>query len=408
MSAEEWEEAPLGSRLLSIETGRSPSLTDTPAAPGHWGVLKVSAINSSGFRPSENKAVDDAALINERFEVRPGDLLFSRANTPELVGAACIAAPSQERLMLSDKTLRLVVDRRLAEPEFVKLSLASPTVRKQIAVAASGSSLSMQNISQERVEALSIRWPDLKEQRHIVEFLEALGEKERSIEAAITKLRVVRRGALMSMMSSLELAELTPGFMRESLKEFVPVVEYGVSVALGREPVGTPVLRMNNLHEGRAVVDDLRYLPRSVPSGLLLRDGDVLFNRTNSIEHVGKSALWRGELPEATFASYLVRLVPNRQKLLPEYLVEWLQHPLIRQRIRAIATVAVQQVNVNPTRLRELEIDVPEDLDFQRKAVGVLSAFDDRIEAQREEQRKLAELKAGLVDDLLQGARRIG
>lgn len=156
------------------------------------------------------------------------------------------------------------------------------------------------------------------------------------------------------------------------------------------------------------MVDDLRYLPRSVPAGLLLRDGDVLFNRTNSIEHVGKPALWRGELPEATFASYLVRLVPNRQRLLPEYLVEWLQRPLIRQRIRAIATVAVQQVNVNPTRLRELEIDVPGDLVFQRKAVGALSAFDDRIEAQREEQRKLAELKAGLVDDLLQGARRIG
>lgn len=407
MSAEEWQEAPLGSRLLRIETGRSPSLTDTPAAPGHWGVLKVSAINSSGFRPSENKAVDDVALINERFEVRPGDLLFSRANTPELVGAACIATASQERLMLSDKTLRLVVDRRLAEPEFVRLSLASPAVRKQIAVAASGSSLSMQNVSQERVEALRIRWPDLKEQRRIVECLEALGEKERSIGAAITKLRVVRRGALMSMMSSLALIEPAPGFTRESLKEFVPVVEYGVSVALGRESVGTPVLRMNNLHEGHAVVDDLRYLPRSVPAGLLLRDGDVLFNRTNSIEHVGKSALWRGELPEATFASYLVRLIPNRQKLLPEYLVEWLQHPLIRQRIRAIATVAVQQVNVNPTRLRELEIDVP-DLDLQRNVVDALSAFDDRIEAQREEQRKLAELKAGLVGDLLQGARHIG
>jgi type I restriction enzyme S subunit len=201
MSVDDWEEAPLGTRLLRIETGRSPSLTDTPAAPGHWGVLKVSAINSAGFRPAENKAVDDPGLINERFQVHPGDLLFSRANTPELVGAACIATPSQERLMLSDKTLRLVVDTSLAEPEFVRLSLSSPVVRKQIAASASGSSLSMQNISQAAVEALKIRWPSLEEQRRIVEVLEALGDQERALEASLHKLQVLRVGLIDLMLS---------------------------------------------------------------------------------------------------------------------------------------------------------------------------------------------------------------
>lgn len=408
MSAEEWEKAPLGSRLLRIETGRSPSLTDTPAGPGHWGVLKVSAVNAEGFRPRENKAVDDPALIDERFEIHPGDLLFSRANTPELVGAACIATPSQERLMLSDKTLRLVVDQKLAEAKFIRIALSSPAVRKQIAISASGSSLSMQNISQTAVEALQVRWPSLKEQRRIVGVLEALGERERAIGAAIAKLRTVRRGALMSLMPSVVEPASTEGFVRSPLKEWVPMVEYGVSTALSNEPVGTPVLRMNNLSIGRIGVDDLRYLPGAAPAHLKLRHGDVLFNRTNSIDHVGKSALWRDELPDATFASYLVRLVPDSRKLLPEYLVEWLHHPMVRQRVRAIATVAVQQVNVNPTRLRELDIDVPVDLGVQRRVVDTLASFDTCIEEHRREQMKLREMRGGLVDDLLKSSHSLG
>ncbi|WP_327661952.1 MULTISPECIES: restriction endonuclease subunit S [unclassified Streptomyces] len=159
-------------------------------------MLKVSAVHASGYRPGENKAVDDPALIRPRFEVRPGDLLFSRANTPELVGSVCIATPSQERLMLSDKTLRLVVDERLAVPEFVRLSLASPAVRKQIAVSASGSSLSMQNISQASVETLRLRWPTLAEQRRIVEVLGAVAEQEARIQASQAKLELVERGLI--------------------------------------------------------------------------------------------------------------------------------------------------------------------------------------------------------------------
>ncbi|GHH13408.1 hypothetical protein GCM10018780_53070 [Streptomyces lanatus] len=95
MSRDAWEEDCLGSRLLRVETGRSPSLTDSPASPGQWGVLKVSAVHSLGYRPSENKAVDDPGLINERFEVKPGDLLFSRANTPELVAPLVSRRPAR-------------------------------------------------------------------------------------------------------------------------------------------------------------------------------------------------------------------------------------------------------------------------------------------------------------------------
>src|SRR5262249_50638672 len=129
----------------------------------------------------------------------------------------------------------------------------------------------------------------------------------------------------------------------------------------------------------------------------------VLFNRTNSIDHIGKSCMWREEIPRATFASYLVRVNPDSSRLIPEYLVEWLMHPLTRQKVRSISTVAVQQVNVNPTRLRELEIDMPVMLSDQRRIVDRLLACDAQVEVERAELVKLGKLKQGIVDDQLSG-----
>jgi type I restriction enzyme S subunit len=103
----------------------------------------------------------------------------------------------------------------------------------------------------------------------------------------------------------------------------------------------------------------------------------------------------------------LVRLNPDQSRLLPEYLVEWLMHPVIRQRVRSISTVAVQQVNVNPSRLRELEIDFPDDLAEQRRIVSTLASFDDRIGRELDELSKLRKLKRGLIGDLLSGKVRL-
>ncbi|MGW3726890.1 restriction endonuclease subunit S [Streptomyces sp. NPDC000851] len=182
------------------------------------------------------------------------------------------------------------------------------------------------------------------------------------------------------------------GWLRVPLSDVVTSVEYGISEPLVNDPAGLPVLRMNNLQDGRPEVSDLRYCPGRVPERLYLRRGDVLFNRTNSIDLVGKSALWMDELPAASFASYLVRLNPNKERILPEYLVEWLHHPVTRQRVRAIATVAVQQVNVNPTRLCQLEIDLPANLGEQRHIVEVLEAL-----GEQERAIEAAIVKAGLI-----------
>jgi type I restriction enzyme S subunit len=164
-----WSLVPLGSILLGIDAGHSPDLEDTPAGPGQWGVLKVSAVGEDGFHPEENKIAPDRSLHNAAICVHPGDLLITRANTPQLVGRSCVVEETPFRLMLCDKTLRLRVSEQQVPTRYVNMILGLAEVRRQIEIAATGTSASMKNISQQSIRQLMIPIGDPQDINHIVE-----------------------------------------------------------------------------------------------------------------------------------------------------------------------------------------------------------------------------------------------
>lgn len=157
--------------LARIEAGRSFGGAAPPAGPDEWGVLRVSAMTWGEFRPNENKSVP-AAAVNPRWEVRPGDVLVSRANTSEYVGAPVLVPAVRPRLLLSDKSLRLVPAPGV-EPGWLVEALASSPVRRQMTALASGTKHSMRNISQANLLSLHLPRPDPQGQRAVMEAAEA-------------------------------------------------------------------------------------------------------------------------------------------------------------------------------------------------------------------------------------------
>lgn len=363
-------------------------------------MLGLGCLTPDGFEPRQLKNAPGHVSGDHSSILIDGDILVSRANTRDLVGLVGRYRDVGTPCIYPDLMMRLRVKSNCL-PEFLELMLRSSSVRQRTQGFAQGTSESMVKISAGAVNSLTVPEFSLAEQRQIVEILDSIAESERASESAIAKLRAVRSGIALRGMVSITSDEVQTGWERVALREVVPSVDYGISVALNEDSRGIPTLRMNNLLDGRPELGDLRYCPQSVDSKHLLRVGDVLFNRTNSIEHVGKSGMWGGELEEATFASYLVRLNPDVTRLEPRYLVEWLQHPVIRQRVRSIATVAVQQVNVNPSRLRELFIDFPPDLHDQARLLASLDACDHRISAERENLAKVRAVRQGISDALL-------
>lgn len=98
---------PLNSLVGRMEAGKSFGGSAPPATGDEWGVIKVSAMTWGEFRPHENKAVP-ADKVDPRFEIAPGDVLVSRANTTAYVGAPVLVRSTPPRRLLSDKSLRLV------------------------------------------------------------------------------------------------------------------------------------------------------------------------------------------------------------------------------------------------------------------------------------------------------------
>lgn len=183
----------LADALLGIEAGKSFMCSDTPAPEGTWGVLKVSAVRPDGFVSGENKLVEDLALVNPRYEVADGDLLMTRANTPELVGAACYVVMPQPRLLLCDKTLRLRPKSGVL-PQYLWLWLQTPVARRHVDAHATGTSAGMKNISQAAIRGLPLEMPSPEEQAKLVRPVVALYEHIHGLQSTLQKLRKLKSG----------------------------------------------------------------------------------------------------------------------------------------------------------------------------------------------------------------------
>ena len=192
------------------------------------------------------------------------------------------------------------------------------------------------------------------------------------------------------------------------LGDVLEAATYGTNAPLGDQG-NTLVLRMNNLQQGKIDLSETR---RAKLSGkevaeLDLVPGDILFNRTNSLDLVGKIGIVRYLPEQVSFASYLVRLRVDRSLADPYWLAALLDYKGSQDRIRRLATPAVSQANINPTSLKSLSIALPP-LEEQATIAGTLDAVDGAVERVRGERAGLQALQASASDALLTGRVRVG
>ena len=151
--------------IADLENGWSPKCYDRPAEPDEWGVLKLGAVSFGVFNPEENKALPRHLEPRPHLEVKPGELLISRANITRLVGAIALAGETRPKLMLCDKIFK-VVSREPApvDTTFLTEILRIFDVRRQIEANVTGTSPTMKNISKPALMSVTFPLPPKPEQ----------------------------------------------------------------------------------------------------------------------------------------------------------------------------------------------------------------------------------------------------
>jgi type I restriction enzyme S subunit len=166
-----WVWSAMGQLLDRIEAGLNVKCVERPPNGTETGLLKISAVTWWRFNERASKTLAESHVHPDEWLIAEGDLLVSRANTLELVGAPAIVEELSLRLMLSDKVLRLVVPAELRRWTFYVMR--SPFGRAWIESRATGNQLSMRNISQEALRAMPIPLPPRTELDYIVGLVSA-------------------------------------------------------------------------------------------------------------------------------------------------------------------------------------------------------------------------------------------
>ncbi|MFN8861083.1 MAG: restriction endonuclease subunit S [Gemmatimonadaceae bacterium] len=197
-----WTITPLRYLVHSVVQGWSPQCESYAAdLDSEYGVLKVGAVNGGVLDPSENKKLPPELEPPADLAIRAGDLMISRANTRELVGSAAVADADYPRLLLCDKLYRLRFLRSSQLPKFIARYLATPAIRQQIELGASGASASMLNISQSVILDLPVPVPPEDEMMTVLEFCAQAAQQTSELIAqakGAVDLLLERRAALIT------------------------------------------------------------------------------------------------------------------------------------------------------------------------------------------------------------------
>jgi type I restriction enzyme S subunit len=257
--------------------------------------------------------------------------------------------------------------------------------------------------------------PPLPEQRKIAYLLNTV---QRSIEQQEKLIRTTTE-LKKAMMQKL----FTEGLNGEKQKQteigLVPeswdVVELGKCLNLSQYGLSTkgsdvgniPILRMTNQRNAYIYNSNLQYVNISDREYRKFKvdKEDVIFNRTNSFELVGRTAIFKLD-EDFVFASYLIRIKTKNDVLMPDFLNIYFNSDITQMRLKSIATRGVSQSNISATRLSGFKIILPP-LSEQKELVSIYQKNSNKIDYHQKKKQSLASLFKTLLHELMTGQRRV-
>ncbi|MFQ5884756.1 MAG: restriction endonuclease subunit S [Thermoplasmata archaeon] len=309
------------------------------------------------------------------------------------VGTGKIAINTVDVAISQDLT-GLIVNRQRAHVEYLAYVLLSGKVQEQIQSRNRG--VTVKGIAREDLKTVSIPLPPLPEQRAIAFILSkiqhAIDQQDKIIQATRNLKKSLMQKLFTEGIGHTEFKETEIGRIPQSwdiaeLSNVASEVQNGFACGKRAED-GIIQLRMDSiLPDGR--INPEAYVRVPVPKSVsryLLRQDDVLFNNTNSVNLIGKTAIFRGEFGECTFSNHLTRIRVNPTKSLPDWLLYYLIRRWELRYFKSICMRHVGQAGIKKADLLSLPVPLPT-IDEQQEIVHILTQVGAKTEV--EERRKV-------------------
>ena len=405
---EEWEVVRIG-QICEVRTGGTPNTKVREYYDNgtiRW--MKSADVKGPYIYDVPNR-ITEKGLANSNAVIHPpGSVMVAMSGRGKTRGmTAVLSVPST----CSQSVAAIIPDKEKLVAEFLHYDLQFRYEEiRNITGSYDRSGLNLRLIRDIRVPR-----PSIQEQRKISDILVATDSAIQKTEGIIAKTQQLKKGLMQQLLTKgightkfkkTEIGEIPEEWEVVSLGQILLLCQYGLSEPL-KEAGKYAIFRMNNFEDGFVVPSDLKYTNVNVQSfsHFKLEKGDLLFNRTNSYDLVGKIGIFLLD-GDYTFASYLIRLRVDPEKADPFFVNYFLNTENSHKRLKNLATRGVSQTNINATNLKTVVVPLPP-LAEQKRIAAMISTAQDKISKERQNREQLEQLKKGLMQVLLTGKVRV-
>ena len=335
--------------------------------------LPITRIETIANQTIDSDRVGYAGLTEEEGKshlLECGDILFSHINSLEHLFKTAIHTGFPEKLVHGMNLLCIRPNPQLIFPQYLLHLLRSSRIRTSLLQFAN-KSVNQASISAGNLKSFVVNIPTLTEQRRIASILDQADELRQKRQQAIEKLDQLLQATFIDIFG--DPVNNPKGWNVGCIGDMLESVKYGSSDKATLEGE-IPILRMNNLtYSGEMDLRDLKYITKAQSDEkYLVKEGDILFNRTNSKELVGKTAVYVGPEPMA-YAGYLVR-GRTKGSCSPEYISAFLNSPWGKEKLQSMCKSIVGMANINAKEFQSIVLPIPpenEQMYFKTRVLAI-------------------------------------
>ncbi|MFM0628412.1 restriction endonuclease subunit S [Paraburkholderia xenovorans] len=417
----------IGDFVTALRAGVSVNAVETDSGCGddEVGVLKTGAVLHGKFYAEQHKVVVPEDTGRVTTSVAGDRVIISRMNTPALVGESGYVPKDVPNLFLPDRLWQTEPSARPQSQRWLSYWLQHPSIRRLIAVGASGTSNSMKNISKEAVLSLPVPLTPLPEQKKIAAILTAVDDKLDIIARQIDATRTLKRGLMKTLLGRGVGTQDTDGrwlphteFKESELGE-IPV-GWGVATVgdvcevkggkrlpkgemLTEENTGFPYIRITDMYMGGVNTEGILYVPAHIQPRIArytISKDDIFISVAGTLGIVGRVP---DEFDGANLTENADKLTDI--KINRDYLFYCLCSDAIQDAIAREGTSNAQP-KLALTRIKEFLFPLPPESEQERIA-AILQASDGKLKSLLDRQTHYQTLKRGLMQKLLTGEWRV-